>query len=76
MVLQQEFMSKPSQVRCVIQAVLINSRTGKVIADHQFQAIVSAPGNNPQSGVSSANQAANQVSEEIADFVVARLSKK
>lgn len=69
-VFQQEFIQPVSQVRCVVQALLINNNTSKVMASQQFQAIVPAPGNNPQSGVSAANQAASQLSEQIAQFVI------
>ena len=69
--LQQEFMQPESQVRCVVSALLINNNTGGVIASHLFQAVVAAPGNNPASGVSAANQAARELSEQIAQFTVA-----
>jgi cholesterol transport system auxiliary component len=75
-VLQQEFTQPISQVRCVVQVLLMNNISGRVIASRQFQAIVSAPGNNPASGVAAANQAANQISEQIAQFIVANISKK
>lgn len=70
-VLQQEFMQPVSQVRCEVQALLTNNRTDHVIASRRFQVIVAAPGNNPASGVAAANQAADQISEQIAQFVVA-----
>jgi cholesterol transport system auxiliary component len=73
--LQQEFMQPVSQVRCVVQALLTNSRTGHVIASRRFQAVAPAPGNNPASGVAAANQAADQISEQIAQFVVASHSR-
>lgn len=72
-VLQQEFMQPASQVRCIVQAVLINNSTSHVIASRRFQAIVPAPGNNPASGVAAANQAAQQISEQISQFVVSHI---
>jgi cholesterol transport system auxiliary component len=71
--LQQEFMQPVSEVRCIIQAVLINNKNDRVIASHRFQALIPAPGNNAESGVAAANQAARQISHEIADFVVANV---
>jgi len=68
-VFQQEFLNPVSQVRCIVQAVLINNKTGQVVASRRFQAIVSAPGNNPESGVEAANLAALQISEQIAQLV-------
>ncbi len=74
-VLQQEFMQPVSQVRCIVQVLLTNNKTGKVIAARRFQAVVPAPGNNPQSGVAAANQAASQISEQVAQFVIANIQK-
>lgn len=68
-VLQQEFVQSTSQVRCIVQAVLINNTTSRVIASRRFQAIVGA-GNNPESGVAAANQAAQQISNQISQFTV------
>ncbi len=70
LVFQQEFIQSTSQVRCVIQAVLINSKTNKVLRSGQFQTVVASSANNPQGGVLAANQAAEQISEQIAQFVV------
>jgi len=75
-ILQQEFIQPVSQVRCVVHAVLTNAKTNQVIASRQFQALVPAPCNNPPSGAAAANQAANLVSEQLAQFVVANISKK
>ena len=41
-VLQQEFMQPVSQVRCVVEALLTNSHTGRVIASRRFQAVAPA----------------------------------
>lgn len=72
LVLQQEFLQPTSKVRLLIEATLINSATGNVIADRVFSVTVAAPGNNPYSGVLAANQAAHQVINQIAQFVVAK----
>lgn len=74
-VLQQEFMPSTSQVRCVVEALLTHNKTGRVIASRRFQALLPAPFNDPESGVSATNQAAQQISEQIAQFVVATAKK-
>lgn len=69
LILQQEFMHPVSEVRCVVRAVLVDTKTNRVIASRNFQAVVPAPGNNPESGVGAANLAARQVADQIAVFV-------
>jgi cholesterol transport system auxiliary component len=69
LMLQQEFFQPTSQVRLIVQATLTNAATGKVIASRRFEAVTSAPENNPYSGVLAANRAASQVSNQIARFV-------
>ncbi|MCX7121143.1 MAG: ABC-type transport auxiliary lipoprotein family protein [Gammaproteobacteria bacterium] len=68
--LQQEFLQPISQVRLVIEATLVNTTTGQVIASQLFTVIVKAPGDNPYSGVLATNEAANQVVRQIGAFVV------
>jgi cholesterol transport system auxiliary component len=72
--LQQEFYGPESQVRCVVEALLTRGEEGKVVASRRFQAVIAAPGNNPQSGAAAANRAALQISDEIADFVIEHVS--
>lgn len=72
--LQQEFYEKTSQVRCVVEAVLLRGTAGQVVAARRFQVVIAAPGNNPQSGAAAANRAVLQISDEIADFVVEKLA--
>jgi cholesterol transport system auxiliary component len=74
--LQQEFLQPQSQVRCIVEALLTNNYTGRVIVSHRFQAVVPALGNNPASGAAAANQAAHLLSEEIAQFTVANARGK
>lgn len=69
-VLQQEFLSSTSQVRCIIQATLMNVRTKTIVASQRFQVVVPAGGQNPQSGVTAANYAVNQITAQIAQFTV------
>ena len=74
-VLQQEFMQPVSQVRCIIQAFLLNSHTHRILATQRFQIVVPAPGNNPYSGVMAADQAAYQLSVALANFAIANTHK-
>ena len=64
--LQQEFLQPTSRVRLIMEATLINTTTGQVIASRVFKAVVDAPGNNPYSGVLATNTAANRVAGQIA----------
>ncbi len=68
--LQQEFLLPTSRVRLVMQATLISNVSNKVVATRLFEAMVSAPANNPYSGVLAANQAASMISQAIARFSV------
>jgi cholesterol transport system auxiliary component len=68
--LQQEFMRPTSFVRLKMQVTLVSNRTGRVVSSRRFQVMVSAPGNNPYSGVLAANKASNIMSQRVARFVV------
>lgn len=68
--LQQEFLRPTSLIRLVIQATLINTTTNRVLASRRFQVMVSAPGNNPYSGVLAANKAADIMSKRLSSFVI------
>jgi cholesterol transport system auxiliary component len=70
LVLQQEFTGVSSHVRLVVQASVMNCASNQVVANRRFQALVDAPQNNPYGGVLAANLAADQVSGQIAAFVI------
>ena len=72
--LQQEFLQPDSHVRLVMQATLVNTQSGKVLASRVFQAIIPTKSNNPYGGVLATNQAANQVLNQIARFVVKNIA--
>lgn len=74
-VLQQEFLGSASQVRCMVQANLINVKTKMIVSSQRFQAVVPAAGRDPQSGVVAANVAANRIAAEIAHFTVEAINK-
>ncbi|OGT51145.1 MAG: hypothetical protein A3E84_04690 [Gammaproteobacteria bacterium RIFCSPHIGHO2_12_FULL_42_13] len=69
LMLQQEFMQPTSHVRLKVMATLLRVATGEVVASRVFEAVISAPGNNPYSGVVAANTAANQIANQLATFV-------
>ena len=71
--LEQDFSQPVSVERLVLQATLLNESTHHVIASQTFKQSVSAPGNDPYSGVLAANTAATKVSARMARFVVAAL---
>ena len=68
--LQQEFLQPESKVRLTIEATLINTVTGRVVASRVFESVVPAPENNPYAGVLATNQAAHNVLNKIAQFVI------
>lgn len=76
LVLHQDFLQPVSRVFCAVEVLLINNRSGRVVASRNFQAVISAPGNNPASGAAAANQAVRQLSDEITVFLVAHVRKK
>ena len=75
LVMRQEFIQPTSQVRIVMEADLINNRTGRVIADRRFQVLQQAPENNPYSGVLAMNRAARMITAKIAAFVLRNLKR-
>lgn len=70
LVLQQEFLHPTSIVRMVMQATLVNNTTNRVVASRRFQVMVTAPDNNPYSGVLAANKASDIMSKRISTFVI------
>lgn len=69
--LQQEFGSTPSQVRVTLRAVLLDSRTRRVVALREFDVSVAAPSDDAPGGVAAANRAVQQLLEELSAFVAA-----
>lgn len=66
--LQQDFGSTPSQVRFTLRAVLLDSRTRRVIAVHEFDASVPSSTEDAPGGVAAANLAVQRVLDELAAF--------
>ncbi len=68
--LQQEFLLPTSRVRLTVQATLISNASNRVVATRLFEVTVTAPANNPYSGVLATNKAAAIISQRIAQFCV------
>jgi cholesterol transport system auxiliary component len=66
--LQQDFGSRPSHVRFTLRAFLVDNTTRQVLAQREFDASVTAAGDDPRSGVQAANRAVYEVLENLADF--------
>jgi len=66
--LQQDFSTRPSQVRLTLRAALVEAATRRVVASRQFDTRVAAPADDPYGGVTAAQQAAGQVLAELAAF--------
>lgn len=71
--LKQNFIEPVSREQLILQETLTNNITNKVMASKRFSATVSAPQNNPYSGVVAANKAVSIVTGQIARWVVARV---
>ncbi len=70
--LQQDFTTRPSQVRLTLRAVLLDSSTRQVIATREFDASVPTQADNPVAGAAAAQQAAQRVLADVAAFCAAQ----
>lgn len=68
--LQQEFTVKPSRIRLMISAQLINLKTQHIIASKVFNNVQTAEADNPYSGVKAANKAVEQFLIELNQFCI------
>lgn len=66
--LQHEFLDTPSRVRFTLRAYLVDSATRGVIASREFEAVATAPSEDPRGGVTAATQAVKSVLAELAAF--------
>lgn len=75
--IQQEFLQPSSNVHLALQVEVMRVQDNRVLAQHVFQIAVPALGNDPYSGVLAINKAAQQLTQQIAKYVVAaaRLNK-
>ena len=66
--LQQEFAAHPSQVRFTLRAQLLDPAARRVLASSAFEAVETAPSDDPYGGVVAANRAVARVVEEVAQW--------
>lgn len=74
--LQQDFGTTPSQVRFTLRAVLLDSRTRRVVAVREFDASVPAPTDDAPGGVAAANVAVARVLDELSRFAAASVAPR
>lgn len=66
--LQHEFLGQPSQVRLQLRATVSDSRTRIVLGTRDFEAVVPSTDDTPYGGVRAANQAVQQVLDQLDAF--------
>jgi len=67
--LQHNFQTHPSRVQFTLRAYLMDDRTRRVLAWHEFSDEVEAASETPQGGVAAANQAVHNVLGKLAQSV-------
>ena len=72
--LVQDFMQPTSVERLSVDAVLLDAKSHRVLAERIFNQAMPALGNDPYSGVLAAAQCADQISSSIARFAVSASS--
>lgn len=70
--LQQDFTTRPSQVRLTLRAVLVDSTNRQVIAWREFDETVATTTDDPAGGAAAAHQATQQVLAALAAFCAAQ----
>ncbi len=68
LMLQHEFLSRPSQVRLRLRATLSESRNHTVLASRDFEAVVTATEDTPYGGVRAANLAVQALLSQVGAF--------
>jgi cholesterol transport system auxiliary component len=66
--LQQDFQTRPSQVRFSLRATLVDEKTRRVLGSREFDGNVPASGDDTYGGVVAANLAVRTVLENLATF--------
>lgn len=68
--LQQDFTQKPSQVRLVLRATLVDMNKNHLLGSRFIEATQAAPSEDAYGGVQAANRALRQVLAELQEFVL------
>ena len=74
--LQHDVSSLPSQVRFTLRASLVDNSNRQILAQQEFDASVTTPSEGPDSGIVAANQAVQNVLEQLAEFCSKMALKK
>lgn len=74
LVLQQSFLTRPSQLQLSIQAVLIRTKTNRPIASRIFTYQIPCTMDTPYGGVIAANQGLRLFTAELTHFIVRQVN--
>jgi len=69
LILQHEFLQKPSVVRVVAEVSVVNSKTHQTIAQKRFHVVQSTKGDNPYAGVVAANEGIHSLFGKIVHYL-------
>ena len=72
--LQQEFMTRPSQVRLITRLKVVEMKSGHVLETRLFEAVAPAPSENAAGAARAANAVVQQVLNEMVPFALRALS--
>jgi cholesterol transport system auxiliary component len=75
LVLQQEFLQQPSQVRLALRLQLIALQAGHVIGTRRFEVVEPAPSDDPYGGVVAAGRAVSKLLDHAAVWARSCVSK-
>ncbi len=70
--LEQDFQTRPSRVRFVLRATLVDDRTRRVIAAREFESTFTATSDDPYGGVVAANRAVQGALGDLSLFLSER----
>lgn len=71
--LEQNFMTKPSQLHLSMQVILLHTADNRAIAEATFYEQVPCQADTPYGGVMAANQATKKLTKRITQFVIDRI---
>lgn len=72
--LQQNFLTKPSQLELMMQVILIHSADNRVVATETISERMPCPSNNPLGGVIAANHAVQKLTTRLTYFVIEHIN--
>ncbi len=68
--LQQNFLTKPSQIEFIVQASLSHIEDNRLVSSHTFVIRTPCASNNPYGGVVAANQTIQTFTKELTKYVI------